>query len=216
MSLKIVIFLLLAASASTFLSACTSVKSKEAEEVVFDNKKSNPGNEVYITNADVKTEDQQTSFSKNGSQLEKRILSDKSVIETLVDGFGNKIETRYFTENPRLRMLVLRTSINGKQEVTVYGYGSDTKFVPELADQALTASGDEIANAAQLYATPSASGGRNFMKSHKTQTTLQPLPSSAFQQPIRQPYQPAENVQPEASKTGVNPVVQQNKSEEED
>jgi len=216
MNLKIIIFLLLGVSVPTFLSACTSVKSKEAEEVVFDNKTGGSSNDVYITNADVKKQDQVTSELQQGDQLGKRLLSDQSVIETLVDGFGNKIETRYFTGHPRLRMLILRTSVNGKQEVTVYGYGSDTKFMPELSDRALTASGDEIANAAQLYATPSSPGARNFMKKRKTEPTLQPLPSSAFQKPIQQPYQPAENVQPETSKTSANPVAQQNKLEDED
>ena len=214
MNFKIVIFLLLAVSASTFLSACTSVKSKETEEVVFDDKKSTPGNEVYITNADVKKQDQVTSNLQKGGQLEKRLLFDASVIETLVDGFGNKVETRYFKGHPRLRMLILRTSANGNREVTVYGHG-DTKFVPELVDRALTATGDEIASVAQLYTTPSSSGANNFMKKSKTETTLQPLPSSTFQKPVVQYTQPVETVQPVTNGNSQTPAVQQNQPKED-
>jgi hypothetical protein len=219
MNFKIVIFLLFAVSIPTFLSACTSVKSKEAEEVVFDSKTGGSSNEIYITNADVKEQDQVTTSNlRKGGQLEKRLLSDASVIETLVDGFGNKVETRYFKGHPRVRMLILRTSVNGNQQVTVYGH-SDTKFVPELRDRALTASGDEIASVAQLYTTPSSSGAVNFMKKRKTQTTLQPLqplPSSSFQKPVAPVVQQVEPVQQETTSTEKTVVPQKQSKDEED
>ena len=215
MNFKIVIYLLLAVSVPTFLSACTSVKSQEAEEVVFDSKTGGSSNEIYITNADVKVQDQVTSTNlRKGGQLENRLLSDASLIETLVDGFGNKVETRYFKGHPRVQMLILRTSVNGNKEVTVYGH-SDTKFVPELRDRALTASGDEIASVAQLYTTPSSSGAVNFMKKRKTQTTLQPLPSSTFQKPVVQYTQPVETVQPVTNGSSQTPAVQQNQSNQD-
>jgi hypothetical protein len=219
MNFKIVIFLLFAVSIPTFLSACTSVNSKEAEEVVFDSKTGGSSNEIYITNADVKEQDQVTTSNlRKGGQLEKRLLSDASVIETLVDGFGNKVETRYFKGHPRVRMLILRTSVNGNQQVTVYGH-SDTKFVPELRDRALTASGDEIASVAQLYTTPSSSGAVNFMKKRKTQTTLQPLqplPSSSFQKPVAPVVQQVEPVQQETTSTEKTVVPQKQSKDEED
>ena len=215
MNLKIAIFLLLIFSAPVFMSACTSVESKEAQEVVITDKTAASNDEVFITNADVKSEEQQNSFSQTGDQLGKRMLYDGSQIETIVDGFGNKIETRYFKGHPRLRMLILRTSVDGKQEVTVYGHGSDTKFVPELADRAMTATGDEIANTAQLFATPSSPGAKNFMKKRKLETTLQPLPSSAFQKPVIQYTQPVAPVQPETNETSQNPAEKQNQANED-
>jgi hypothetical protein len=69
------------------------------------------------------------------------------------------------------------------QEVTVYSYGGDTKTFTDLGDKALTASGDELANTAEFYKTQYYSETPNFIKKRKSepQPSLQPLPSSAFQ-----------------------------------
>jgi hypothetical protein len=216
MNHKYVIFLLLTVSAATFFSGCKSVESKSAEEVVFDNSKVS-SEEVFITNADVKDENQQVKTTKTSGQLGKRLLADKSSIETILDGFGNKIETRHFSGHPRLRLLIVRTSVDGKREVTVYGNGGGTKMVAGLEDSALTASGDEIANAAQLYATPSYGASKNFMKGSnvQTQTPLQPLPSSAFQTPPSQVPQPVAPIQPEPSVNRETPAAQQNVPDED-
>ena len=194
MKLKSAISLLFIACLALFFSACTSAESKEQKEVVID--KSSTGStktdEVYITNADVKKvseENEQVSTTMSGGSVNKNTLSDSSQVDTLTDAFGNKTQTRYFTGNPRIRMLVMRTSVKGVQEVTVYGNGGDTKLVNGLADRALSASGDEIADAAGLVAAPSSGAAKNYMKRQPTQSSqmqqqpLQPLPSSAFQQP---------------------------------
>lgn len=218
MNSKLVISLLIAVSVPTVFSACSNVESKKPEEVVIDRSSSKgASDEVYITNADVKSENQPVSTLKEGSRIGKRLLSDKSQIETIVDGFGNKVETRFFTGHPRLRLLIVRTSVKGVQKVTVYGNGGDTKNVAGLGDRALTASGDEIANAAQLYATSSYGAAKNFMKRQKTeaQKPLQPLPSSAFQQPLPPVNQPTETVQPETNRSSENPTTQQNTPEKD-
>ena len=90
-------------------------------------------------------------------------------------------------------------------------------MVNSLGDRALTASGDEIANAAQLYATRSFGSASNFMKKRKTETQspLQPLPSSAFQKPLSPVNQPVETVQPQTNAGNETPVTQQNKPEED-
>jgi hypothetical protein len=219
MKLKLVISLLAVVSVPTFFSSCTNVESKNSDEVVIDRSSTSSSDEVFITNSDVKSQKQLLStMQKRGGQLEKRVLSDKSEIETLIDGFGNKVETRFFPGHPRLRLLVLRTSLKGQQEVTVYGNGGVTKIVNELADRALSASGDEIANAAQLTATASYGAARNFMKRNSTaaqQQPLQPLPSSAFQKPQTPVNQPVGTVQPETSASNEKPVTQQNNPEED-
>ena len=217
MNFKIIITLLLAVSVPTIFSACTNVESK-SEEVVIDSKSKASTEEVYITNSDIKGLSQPVSISQKGGQLDKRLLSDKSEIETLVDGFGNRIETRYFQGHPRLRLVIVRTSVKGVQEVTVYGNAGATKIVNGLGDRALTASGDEIANSAQLYATASYGGAKNFMKRPKTETQqqpLQPLPSSAFQKPLQPVNQPAETVQPTTNASSETTTPQQNKPEED-
>jgi hypothetical protein len=215
MNFKIIITLLVAVSVPTIFSACTNVESK-SEEVVIDSKSKASTEEVYITNSDIKGLSQPVSISQKGGQLDKRLLSDKSEIETLVDGFGNRIETRYFQGHPRLRLVIVRTSVKGVQEVTVYGNAGATKIVNGLGDRALTASGDEIANSAQLYATASYGGAKNFMKRQKIETQpLQPLPSSAFQNPVQPVNQPAETVQPPTSDSSETPTTQPIKPEED-
>ncbi len=217
MNARIFSLLLLVLFVSIFLSGCTNAESKSSEEVVIDSSSNGSSNEVYITNADVKSENQQISTTQISAQNESTILSDNSKVETLVDGFGNRTQTRYFPGHPRLRLLILRTSAAGKQEVTVYGNAGDTKIVPDLGDKALTASGDEIANAAQLFATSSYGGAKNFMKRSKTesQTPLQPLPSSSFQKPTVQYNQPVETVQNESNNSRENTDVQQNNPDED-
>jgi len=217
MNLKLVITLLVGVSASTFFSACTSVESRKPEEVVINSKSSDSSDEVFITNSDVKSVSQPVlTVQKNGTLLPKKTLADQSQVETVIDGFGNTVETRFFEGHPRLRMLIVRTSAKGNKEVTVFGNGGMTKIVTGLGDLALTASAEEIANAAQLTATPSFGRAKNFLKNkNETQPPLQPLPSSSFQQPLPPVSQPAETVQPATNAVDEKPVAQQNEPEKD-
>ena len=89
----------------------------------------------------------------NNLQEQTQILDDNSKIQTMYDGFGNKTETRCFINHPRLTCLVLSTAAKGERQVLVYGQNGDIKKLPEnMIDQATTASGDEIANSAGIYA----------------------------------------------------------------
>ncbi|HVE59130.1 MAG TPA: hypothetical protein VNB22_20065 [Pyrinomonadaceae bacterium] len=212
MNFRLNIFLLLAVFSSALFSACTSVESKTSEEVVIDSSSSKPSSdEVVITDSDLKGKtDSQISTDQESKALAKRILPDNSEVETLIDGFGNKVETRYFPEHPRLRLIILRTSADGKQEATVYGYGTDTKIVEDLGDKAMTASGDEIANTAGLNTTRGYSNPPNFMKKGKADSSLKPLPSSAFQKPVMPVNQPTE-----ATTTSEKSSTQPNEEDED-
>lgn len=198
MNFRLTIFLLLTAFSSMLFSGCTNVESKnsESEEIVIDSGSKPVNVEVVITDADLQEKDSQISTAQESTQLAKRFLADKSEVETMIDGYGNKTETRYFREHLRLRCVILRTAVDGSQEVTVYGYGGDVKIFADLGDKALTASGDEIANTAELTATSANSDAPNFMKKRKNETPLKPLPSSAFQSslpPINQPTETTNN-----------------------
>ncbi|HEY0461549.1 MAG TPA: hypothetical protein VGC97_20600 [Pyrinomonadaceae bacterium] len=214
MNFKLTAFILLALFSPLLLAGCTKVESKAPEEVVIDGKQ--PSDEIVINNSDLKKEEQLITISKKAEQLPKRTLGDKSEVETLVDGFGNKTERRSFAGHSRLRFVILQTSADGVQEVTVYGYGGEIKVVQGLGDNALTASADEIANTAQLSKTRSETGSINFLKGRRSETQsapLQPLPSSSFQKPNAQVYQP---VQPAAPQTnGDTSTAPQTKPEED-
>ena len=208
MNSKIFIFLLFAVSLAAISSACATVESSPQKEVVFEDKVKKSGKEILISDSDLKKEPTQISTSKEAKQESKRMLADKSEVETLIDGFGNKTETRYFKDNPRLRFIILRTSFDGTKVVTVYGYGRDTQTFDDMGDKALTASGDEIANAANLTATRSYAITPNFMKKVKSETPkIEPLPSSTF--PIKPPQpieQPKTKVEIESSNNSEVPA----------
>jgi len=195
MKLKPAIFLFLVVFTTAFFSACASVESKNSEEVVIEDKTNGSPEEVFITNADTKKEENlQISTSQASSELPKRILPDNSEIVTLVDGYGNKTETRNFPGNTRIRFVSLRTSVDGVREVTVYAANGSAKIVTDLGDEAMTLPGDQIANTAQISTTQSSPVLRNYMKRGKTdsKTPLQPLPSSSFQKPVMPVNQPTE------------------------
>ena len=209
MNLRLLIFLFIAASSPILFSACTSVESKVSEEVVISDATKGSREEVMITNSDLKKENEQISTSQETSQLPKRILSDKSEVQTMIDGFGNKTETRYFSEHLRLRFVTVRTPVRGAPEVTVYGFGGDTKVVADLGDRALTASGDEIANVAELNKTRGTSSSPQFINRRKTAAPLQPLPSSSFQKPVIENKPAVEPVPPETTNNSENFTPQQ-------
>lgn len=209
MNLKLIKILLFAVCAAAF-SACSGVESKNAEEVVIESSSSDSGNEVIITHSDLRDESKQIPTTQETTQPAKRILDDKSEVETLIDGFGNKTEIRYFSGHPRLRLIILRTSVDGKTEAAVYARGGETKVVAELNDKVLTASADEITRIAQLPAAPNYGKKMNYMKRGNKESSLKPLPSSAFQNPAVQNNQPVETVQSEKNSNGENPAIQQN------
>lgn len=218
MNPKLIIILLLSAFASGAMSGCTSVEGQNQEEVVIgssENKKG--GDEVVITNSDLKKKEEVVTTAQEAVRLAKRLLGDGSEVETLVDGFGNKTESRYFPGHPRLRLVVLRTSADGKQEVTAYGYGSEAKILYDLSDRALTASGDEIANAAKLFSTTSTSSSFNYLKKRKTepQPALQPLPGSQFQVPLTPVVQPVQPVETESENKTENAEKPQAQTKED-
>ena len=210
MKLKSAISLLFIASLTTFFSACSSAESKVNDEVVIDKSSTRPTEEVYITNADVKkntSESQQLSTMLPGGSAVNSTLSDSSKVETLTDAFGNKAETRYFEGHPRVRMIILRTSVRGVREVTVYGKGGNTTLVNNLGDRALSASADEIADAAGITSTTSSGPARNYLKRQSSQSSqpLQPLPSFSFQKPVTPVNQPSEATSTETTTQPANP-----------
>jgi hypothetical protein len=182
---KIFISLLLLTLLVT-ISACTraGAESAEQKEISLDDGKM--GSQVYLDDSMLQDKSGQIITTKATSKEPNRLLPDNSEVETLIDGFGNKTETRTFKNHPRLRFIIVRTAVDGTKTITVYGYDSDTKTLDNFAGDPINASGDEIANAAKLYQTKTQSDiPPNFLKKRN----IQPLPSSEF--PVR-PVQPVQ------------------------
>lgn len=172
--------LLLAFVSVTALSGCSGSQAapQQPEEVVLDKDYNSKTGEIVIDDSAFNDKSVQVSTDSLSKDEGARTLTDKSRIETLVDGFGNKSETRYFPGHPRIKFVLVRTGIDKTRTVTVYGYG-DARNVDELGNIALTASADELADKAKLYNTRGLKNSKpeNFMKREETP---QPLPSSQF------------------------------------
>ena len=76
---------------------------------------------------------------------------DNSEITTSVDANGVKTETRVFHNNPRVAKVVVTTR-DGKRTTTVYAPSGRSKDLKEEAGDALSATGNAIADAAGFLA----------------------------------------------------------------
>lgn len=207
MNLKFYIFILLVSFA---FSACSSSRaaSENRIEVIFDDGYKTDG-EVVFDDRYLNTDNPQTSTTTESPQETTEIGDDNSEITTRYDSHGNKTETRYFGNHSRVSFVVIQTSADGQKQVYVYGYGKEVKTLQgDISDRALTAPGDEIANAAGLYQTRSEKEIKNFMK--KSQP-LQALPSSDF--PIQAPQN---TTQPEALQNTGSQTESSSSSESEE
>ena len=207
MNLKFFVFVLIF-SFSAFSLACGSSQAafENRAEIVFDDGYKNKSDSVVvIDDRNLNSKIPQVSTTAQNSGEMSSTLEDLSEITTKYDRYGNKIETRYFKNHPRLDFVLIETTPDSRKQIYVYGRGTDVKSLPvEMTDRALTASSDEIANAAGLYETGSATEIKNFRKPSKP---VQPLPSSSF--PLRTP----QNIQqPEAEKQNTEQQVEENSS----
>jgi hypothetical protein len=76
---------------------------------------------------------------------------DNSEITTSVDANGVKTETRVFHNNPRVAKVVVTTR-DGKRTTTVYATSGQSKDLKEEVGDALSATGNAIADAAGFLA----------------------------------------------------------------
>lgn len=80
-----------------------------------------------------------------------KIESDNSLVETMFDDHGNKTESRYFNNNPLLKMVVLRTKIDGQTEALIYGQNGDIKIAPpEMVENIMKSPAKDIARAVEI------------------------------------------------------------------
>jgi hypothetical protein len=115
-----------------------------------------------------------------------RRLDDASEIKTTYDAFGNKTEVRIFFNNPRLRQIVLRTSVDGQRQVYIYGPNGEVEAVPSARlDEVLNAPANEVAGFAGITSVK----GTKRMRSMFPTITLLPG-QQTYQNPV-QMQQPA-------------------------
>jgi hypothetical protein len=124
------------------------------EEVVFDDGyKTSSDGEIIIDDQSFAAKETGLVITEKNLPNVTQIASDGSQIKIMYDGFGNKTETRTFENNWLLKTVLLRTDVDGKRQVFVYGQNGDVKSLPpDMLDRALTAAPTELANAAGIVA----------------------------------------------------------------
>ena len=127
--------LLLCVFSFLLLSACSGESNGNAEtvemtEVDFDGG-SSPDGEVVLKDADFEqAQSASPTFGERNTETAVQSLGDGTKIEIVFDGYGNKIETRYFNNHPTVKMLILSTSANGaRREALVYGQKGERKQI---------------------------------------------------------------------------------------
>lgn len=109
-----------------------------------------------LENTDVSIVDQSESqiLPGDSSQESTRMLGDLSTVSTTMDGYGNRTETRVFKGDPRLRMVMVQTSVDGMKTAYVYAHLGGIKILTgKEAETALTLTADELAQTAEIYET---------------------------------------------------------------
>jgi hypothetical protein len=133
-----------------FAAACAR-KEKAVVDLSLDEKV------IEVNHGEIKLEEtggKDIATAQQSSQTAPQKMGDNSEITVMYDGFGNKLERRSFKGHPRLATVIVRTAADGRREISVYGQNGARKSIEgEIVDRVLTASADEIANAAKIYET---------------------------------------------------------------
>ena len=93
------------------------------------------------------TEDANTNANATVATTTTQPGPDNTEITTSVDANGVKTETRVFHNNPRVAKVVVTTR-NGERTTTVYAPNGESKDFKEKAGDALSATGNAIADSA--------------------------------------------------------------------
>lgn len=158
---------------------------------------------------------------RQSSQLAPQKMSDKSEITVMFDGFGNKLEKRYFKGHPRLHSVLIRTAVDGRREILVYGQNGEKNSVDgELGKRLLSASADEIANAAKIYESRPVIRNRAITVQNEQTKPQPPVSTSAALPQPPEPTQPSETTveepiqeTPENKDSNENPPTEPQKEE---
>jgi hypothetical protein len=154
MNSKISIFLI--SIIAVFSFACSSAQKtgdgQKSEVVIEDGYKTTDNDELLIEDKDLKHIQTAVVTSRESSQQSNFVAADGSRISISLDGYGNKSETRYFDDDPRLQLVLLKTAPNGEKQVFVYGQNGEVRDLPPgMINQALTTPAAALAKAAGIY-----------------------------------------------------------------
>ena len=148
--LAIILLTSLISSAKFGLGVSDSAKNQEI--IIDDGYKSTNENEIVIDDASFQNKIESNSSSDENLRSVTQTASDGSQIDITYDGFGNKTETRTFNNNLLLKLILLRTGVDGSKKVFVYAKNGEVKSLKDdVLDRVMTAPSSELANLAGIY-----------------------------------------------------------------
>ena len=206
---KNICLILVIAICAVLTSSCMKGNEVNQEIVELSDIKIDDGkkNEVVMTDSD--TEKRLPPVPTFGEMKEGTTYVDKdgSSVRISYDGQGNRIETRNFFNHPNLKMLTVTISNDGTiKEGIVFGHNNEKKKLPpDLIDNALTTSGNDIAYKVGITTTKNTSSPT---KAQPNQVYSQQTPVyTNIPDPRRQPVytQPQPQTEPELTQQEEQP-----------
>ncbi|MGI8670811.1 MAG: hypothetical protein ACR2J3_13345 [Aridibacter sp.] len=139
------------------------------------------GKEITITDEDFTDYKEIIKTVKESRQEAVKVLRDKSEVFVSYDGYGNKSITRFFSNDPLLKKIMLRIAADGRTQVFVYAQNGKVEGLPDnMINKILNSSAAELANSTQIYETREDRDRRAEEIARRRQEELKPLPSNEF------------------------------------
>jgi YD repeat-containing protein len=203
-----------------FQSACNSSEEHDKTVEMPDLKveKGNTGNEVVFNDSGFEKQKSQVPTFGDIKQPQTYTDKDGSEVRISFDAAGNKIGIRKFFNHQNLTFLQITETSDGTKEGIVFGHNGEKKrLTPELIQDALNISGDELARTVGIYGVKREKTRETAVKN--TQVPFYPSQTFPTQESYtsRQPTptQPTENqlhpeTQTQTEPPPVNPQTTQN------
>lgn len=137
---------------SVFCFSCSPTRSGGLKQIAISDYQTDRTGAVIIDDRALDYNQKQIGTTAQSTEESAKRNGDSSLIKTMIDGFGNKIETRIFNDHPLLHRIIIRTFVNGRKAAFVYGQNGDVNDLPvEMHNQAMNASADELAKSAGIF-----------------------------------------------------------------
>lgn len=166
---------------------CAGKSSAAIKNEVFikDNYRTTKDGDVLVDDRDFEHSQEPIATTKAGFEEPSKSSTDNSQVNMMVDGFGNKTETRIFVDHPLLQRVVVRTNANGQKKAFVYGNNGDVNSLPEhLMNNAMTASANDLAKSAGIFDGRNPENEPYFLAILRTKPEETPLPLTSYEFPV--------------------------------
>lgn len=170
---------------ASFGCAGKSSATNKKEVFIKDNYRTTKDGDVLIDDRDFERIQEPIATTKAGFEEPSKPSIDNSQVNMMVDGFGNKTETRVFVDHPLLQRVVVRTNGTGQKKAFVYGHNGDVNSLPNnIMDNAMTASANDLAKSAGIFNGRNPENEPYFLAILRPQPEETLLPLAGYEFPV--------------------------------